>query len=75
MFYLSQYNAFLRTGRPEVDLRHRQRIFSSSLCVQTSSKAHTASYPVGTEGLSGSKARPGRDADHSLPSNAEVKNE
>jgi hypothetical protein len=31
---------------------------------------HPASYPVGLEG----KARPGRDADHSPPSSAEVKN-
>jgi hypothetical protein len=38
--------------------------FSSSLCVQTSSEAHQASYPVGTGVLSGGKARPGRDADH-----------
>jgi hypothetical protein len=36
--------------------------FSFSLCVHTSSEAHPASYPVGTEG----KARPELDADHSL---------
>jgi hypothetical protein len=35
-----------------------------------------ASYPMGTGGpFPGSKARPGRDADHSPPSSAEVKNE
>jgi hypothetical protein len=45
--------------------------FSSSLCVQTSSEAHPASYPMGT----GGKAQPGREADHSPPSGAEVKNE
>jgi hypothetical protein len=45
--------------------------FSSSLCVQTSSGAHPASCPIGT----GGKARPGRDADHSLPSGAEIKYE
>jgi hypothetical protein len=45
--------------------------FSSSLCVQTSSEAHPASYPKGT----GGKARPRRDADHSPPCSAEVKNE
>jgi hypothetical protein len=40
--------------------------FSSSLCVQTGSGAHPASYPIGTAGsLSGGKARPGRDSDHS----------
>jgi hypothetical protein len=48
--------------------------FSSSLCVQTGSGAHPASYPVGTGGsFSGGKARPGRDADHSPPSSADVK--
>jgi hypothetical protein len=45
--------------------------FSSSPCVQTGSGAHPASYAMGT----GGKARPGRDADHSPPSSAEVKNE
>jgi hypothetical protein len=50
--------------------------FSSSPCVQTGSGAHLASYPVGTGGpFPGGKARPGRDADHSPPSSAEVKNE
>jgi hypothetical protein len=45
--------------------------FSSSLCVQTGSEAHPASCTMGT----GGKARPGRDADHSPPSSAEVENE
>jgi hypothetical protein len=50
--------------------------FSSSPCIQTGSEAHPASYPVGTGGpFPGGKARPGRDADHSPPSSAEVKNE
>jgi hypothetical protein len=49
--------------------------FSSSLCVQTSSEPHPASYPVGTgspfpEGT----ARQRRDADHSSPFRAEAKN-
>jgi hypothetical protein len=44
--------------------------FSSNLCVQTGSGAH----PVGTGGsFAGGKARPGRDANHSPPSSAEVK--
>jgi hypothetical protein len=43
----------------------------SSPCVQTGSGVHPASCPMGT----GGKARPGRDADHSPPSSAEVKNE
>jgi hypothetical protein len=50
--------------------------FSSSLCVQTGSEAHPASYTMGTGGpFPGGKARPGRDADHSPPSSAEVVNE
>jgi hypothetical protein len=50
--------------------------FSSSLCVQTGSGAHPASCTVCTGGpFPGAKARPGRDADHSLPSSSEVVNE
>jgi hypothetical protein len=45
--------------------------FSSSLCVQTGSGANPASCTMGT----GGKARPGRDADHSPPSSADVVNE
>jgi hypothetical protein len=44
--------------------------------VQTGSGAYPASYPMGTGGpLPGGKVRPGRDADHSPTSSAEVKNE
>jgi hypothetical protein len=47
--------------------------FSSSPCVQNGSGAHPASYPMGTGGsFPVGKARPGRDADHSPPSSAEV---
>jgi hypothetical protein len=50
--------------------------FSCSPCIQTVSGAHPASYPMGTWGsFPGGKARPGRDADHSPPSSAEVKYE
>jgi hypothetical protein len=50
--------------------------FSSSFCVQTGSGAHPASCTMGTRGpFPGGKARPGRDADHSPPSSAEVVNE
>jgi hypothetical protein len=50
--------------------------FSSSLCVQTGSGAHPTSYTMGIGGpFPGAKARPGRDADHSPPSSAEVVNE
>jgi hypothetical protein len=44
---------------------------SSSPCVQTGSEAHSASYPMGT----GGREWPGRDADHSPPSSAEIKYE
>jgi hypothetical protein len=51
-------------------------IFLSSLYVQTGSGAHSAPCTMGTGGpFPGGKARPGRDADHSPPSSAEVKNE
>jgi hypothetical protein len=50
--------------------------FSSNLCVHTGSGAHPASCTMGTGVLSpGVKARPGRDADHSPPSSAEIVNE
>jgi hypothetical protein len=50
--------------------------FSSNFCVQTGSGVHPASYTVGTGGsFPGGKARPGRDADRSPPSSAEVKKE
>jgi hypothetical protein len=49
--------------------------FSSNICVQTGSGAHTSSSTMGTWGpFTGGKARPGRDADHSPPSSVEVKN-
>jgi hypothetical protein len=49
--------------------------FSYSLCVQTGSGAHPASCTMGTGGpFPGGKARPGRDANHSPPSCAEVVN-
>jgi hypothetical protein len=45
-------------------------VSSSSLCVQIGSGAHPASCTVGTGGpFPGTKARPGRDADHSLQFN------
>jgi hypothetical protein len=54
----------------------RAKDFSSILCVQTGSGAHPASSIMGTGGpFPGGKARPGRDADHSPPSSAEVVNE
>jgi hypothetical protein len=50
--------------------------FFASLCVQTGSGAHPASCTMDTGGpFPEGKARPGRDADHSPPSSAEVENE
>jgi hypothetical protein len=50
--------------------------FSSNLCVHTSSGAHPASVQWVPGALSpGVKARPGRDANHSPPSSAEIVNE
>jgi hypothetical protein len=60
------------------DPRQRQEHFSPSLCVQIGSGAHPASYTMGTGGggpFPWAKARSGRDANHSPPSSAEVKNE
>jgi hypothetical protein len=50
--------------------------FSSILCVQTGSGAHSVSCPMGTGGpFPGGKARPVCDTDHSPPSSSEVVNE
>jgi hypothetical protein len=58
------------------DPQQRREDFSSNLCVQTGSGAHLASCPMGTVGpFPGGKAWPGRDADHSHLSSAEVVNE
>jgi hypothetical protein len=48
--------------------------FSLHHRIQNSSRAHPASYPTGTRALSLGVKRPGHEADHSLPSSAEVKN-
>jgi hypothetical protein len=59
-----------------INIRHRRKNFSSSLCVQTGSGAHPATCSMGN-GVSflGGKTRPGRDADHPPPSIAEAENE
>jgi hypothetical protein len=77
--WLSQYSVWLRTGPPgkpgSIPDREKE-IFSSSLCVQTSSGAHPDSCRMGAVGpLPRCKARPRHDADHSPPSSAEVMNE
>jgi hypothetical protein len=64
------------TGRSRFDPRQRLKDFSCSLYVQTSSGAHPASCTMGTVGtFPGVKAQPEHDADHTLPSSAEVENE
>jgi hypothetical protein len=48
---------------------------SCNLCVQTSSEAHPASYPMGTGSpFPGGKAQKGCEAYYPPPSSAEVKN-
>jgi hypothetical protein len=55
-----------KTGRSGFNPRRRKKEFSCSLCVQNSSEAHPASYPIGTGGrFPGGKAWPGCDDDHS----------
>jgi hypothetical protein len=65
----------LDDGAIEVRSPAGAKDFSSSFCVQTGSGAHPASCPMGTgRPFAGAIARPGRDADHSPPSSAEVEN-
>jgi hypothetical protein len=60
----------------EVQFPAQVKIFYSGLCVQTGSGAHPASCTMGTGcPFPGSKARSGRDANHSPLSIAEVVNE
>jgi hypothetical protein len=55
------------------DPRKRHRTFSSKLCVQTGSGGPPSLLYSGYRGpFPGGKAWPGRDADHSPPSTAEV---
>jgi hypothetical protein len=48
--------------------------FSLHHHVQNGSGVHPASYPIGTRGFFPGVKRPGREADHSPPSSAKVKN-
>jgi hypothetical protein len=69
----------VRLGYGLVDHGSRVRLpegagnFSPHHHVQNSSGAHPASYPMGTRGSSLGVKRPGREADHSPPSSAKVK--
>jgi hypothetical protein len=66
----------IRNWKTGVQSPEEAENFSSTLCVQTSSEAHPASYSVSTGGpLQRGEARQQRDADRSLPSTAEVENE
>jgi hypothetical protein len=66
----------LDDGAIEVQSPAGAKNFSSNLCVQTGSGAHSVFCPIGTGGpFLGGKARPGRDAAHSHPYSAEVVNE
>jgi len=49
-------------------------IFSPHDRVQTGYGAHPASYLMDSGALTPGSKRPGREADHSLPSSAKVKN-
>jgi hypothetical protein len=53
---------------------HNSGNFSLHHRVQNGSGAHPASYPVDTRGSFPGVKWPGREADHSRPSSAEVKN-
>jgi hypothetical protein len=66
----------MTTVRSGFDSRQRQKDFSSNLCVHTGSVAHPASCLMDTaDPFPKSKARPGRFAEDSPPSSAEVVNE
>jgi hypothetical protein len=52
----------------------RTRVFSLLHSVHTGSRAHPASYPMGTGALSLEIKLAGREADHSSPYSVEVKN-
>jgi hypothetical protein len=54
--------------------RGNAEIFSLRHRVQTGSRAHPASYPMGTGGSFPGEKWPGREAVHSSPPSADVKN-
>jgi hypothetical protein len=61
--------------RNQCSIPGRNRDFALSLLrsVPNGSGAHQFSYPVGTDVISPRIKRPGSEADHSHPSNAEIK--
>jgi hypothetical protein len=60
------------TKGSEFEFRWGQE-FSLPHVIQTGSGVHLTSYPMGTGALSPQLKRPGLEADHSLPTSAEVK--
>jgi hypothetical protein len=63
----------LRAGRPWFAYWRRGRSSSLRHRVNKGSGVHKASYPMGTAGYFPRVKRPGREANHSPPSSAEVK--
>jgi hypothetical protein len=68
------YSARLRTVWSGVRVRTGAGNFSLHHRVQTGSGTHPASYPMGNRGSFPGVERPWREADHSPPPSAEVKN-
>jgi hypothetical protein len=58
--------------RGAIPLLHASSLILHS--VQTGSGAHPASFSTGIEIISQGVKRPGREADHSPPTSAEIKN-
>jgi hypothetical protein len=69
--WLSRFSDWLRAGRSGDRIPVGARFFAH---VQIGPGAHPSSYTMGTGSFPGVK-RPGNDADHPLPSSAEVENE
>jgi hypothetical protein len=70
------YNITTKIWMSEIQSLAEAKDFSSSLCVQSSSEAHPASYHMCTGGcFPRGKAWPGHNTEHSPPSSAEVENE
>jgi hypothetical protein len=72
----SRYSDWLRTRRlrSRSSSSGRRKIILPRMSSGTGSRAHIASYPMGTGGSFPEIKRPGREADHSPPASAEVKN-